>query len=84
MHDKIHLLFITLFLLTSGPFSMFIHDNVLREKTHGFLKMCFRQIMVLKAREIYLVIEQGCACKSKINDPFKTQFFIKMSFTSKN
>lgn len=83
MHDKIHLLFINLFPLTSEPFSMFIHDNLLREKTYSFFKMCFRQIMVLKAGEIYPVIEQVCACKREINEPFKTQFFTKMSFTSK-
>lgn len=45
--------------------------------------MCFRQIMLLKAEKIHLVIEQVCACKREINEPFKAQFFIKMSFTSK-
>ena len=83
MHDKIYLLFINLFPLTGEPFSMFIYDNLLREKTYSFLKMCFRQIMVLKAGEIYPVIEQVCACKREINEPFKIQFFTKMSFTSK-
>lgn len=45
--------------------------------------MCFRQIMVLKAGKIYLVIEQVWACKKEINEPFKAQFFIKMNFIFK-
>lgn len=84
MHDKIHLLFINLFPLTSGPFSMFIHCNLLREKDMKLFKNVFQIDNAFKRQgNIYLVIEQVCACKREINEPFKTQFFIKMSFTSK-
>lgn len=51
MHDQIHLLFINLFPLTSGPFSMFVHGNLLREKDKQLFKNVFYTDNGFKSRQ---------------------------------
>lgn len=51
MHDKIHFLFINLLFLTSRPYSMFIHDNLLREKDTKLFKNVFYTDNAFKSRE---------------------------------